>query len=430
MTDSPFTAIDVHLKHIVFGDLAPAAQKAILLCFYRFFAEEKPNPDYQGFKKRLDRSRQAAGISTVQQAPFRYRRFAGDASLPRGCYYSLADSPSSNDNGTLLHELIAYCDHDKCGRVLATDACDPNFADDIARYGPPHISVGERTIILAIYAEPVVGGELLREVQNLSLPAPDGWVRISIPYRTQQLSLDKVVDLRDAITREWIAQQLEHGLPGLAYQYGSVVSSQLISHGEPAKVDSRLWLDGYARPEEKRVITFGPADEWDHRCYGGPGGFFDILPYLVFGTNGGSPVTDAIGRWLRRLGANGLIYPSARNDVSCVYDHGKLVSWSGWNLVDFRGAPPPDWMPCLIVEPDSWRFQPGDMLVGGEKVENATEENGYDIQGRSEGPMAGSWWIKGRSKQTKDRFYILQRARVAGEEMRAELARQLAQAGR
>lgn len=276
MTDTPFTSIDVHLKHVVFSDLAEAAQKAILLCFYGFFAEEKPNPDYRGFAKRHARVMQTSGISSFRQAPFRYRRFAGDAALPRGCYYSLADSASGNDYGTLLHELIAYCDHDKCGRVLTTDACDPGFADDIARYGPPHISLDERTITLAIHAEPIVGGELLREVENLPPQAPDGWVRISVPCRTQQIKLDKVIDLRDAATREWMAQQLEHGLPGVAYQYGPVISGQLQSRDKPAEVDSQLFFDGYPRPEgvDKSAITFGPADEWDHRCYGGPGGFF------------------------------------------------------------------------------------------------------------------------------------------------------------
>jgi hypothetical protein len=432
MPDTPFASIDLHLKYIALADLGPAAERAMQLCFYGFFAEEKANVDYQRFNERLKEWRQDSGIKFGgQQPPFRYRRFAGDSTLPRGCYYSLADGASGNDHGTLLHELVAYCHHDTCGRVVATDVFDPGFADDIAKHQVGCLSVDERAINLMIFAEPIVGGELLREVQDLS-PPQGNWVRISVPYRTKREFVDKVIDLREIETRDWIVQQLERGLPGVAYQYGSVVSSQLTTGDKPAEVDSQLWLNGYPSAEgvEQSLITFGPCDEWDRRSYGGPGGFFDILPYLVFGTNGGSPVTDAIGRWLRGLGANGLVYPSTRNDVSCVYHEGRLESWTGWNFVDYRSAPPPDWRPRLIVEPDSWRFQSGEIMVGAGEVKNATIANGYDIQQHGVGPTAGSWWIKGRSRTTKDRFYLLQQARIAGEEMRYELRRALAKAER
>ena len=83
MTDTPFTSIDVYLKNIAFADLGAAAQRAMQLCFYGFFAEEKPNPDYQRFHDRLEKVRQGSGMLIDRQPPFRYRRFAGDAGLPR-----------------------------------------------------------------------------------------------------------------------------------------------------------------------------------------------------------------------------------------------------------------------------------------------------------------------------------------------------------
>ena len=53
-------------------------------------------------------------------------------------------------------------------------------------------------------------------------------------------------------------------------------------------------------------------------------------------------------------GRRALIYPSARNEVVCFYNQETLVEWSGWNLVDYRGAPEPDLGLRLIVDPDSW----------------------------------------------------------------------------
>jgi hypothetical protein len=61
-----------------------------------------------------------------------------------------------------------------------------------------------------------------------------------------------------------------------------------------------------------------------------------------------------MGRWFRQIGANALIYPSARTDVECILHNGKVTLSRGWNLVDYRGAPEPDQAARIIMAPDSW----------------------------------------------------------------------------
>lgn len=50
---------------------------------------------------------------------------------------------------------------------------------------------------------------------------------------------------------------------------------------------------------------------------------------------------QAVGQWLRRNGANGLIFPSARSNAFNTVVSGTPVEWGGWNLVVYSGADEP-----------------------------------------------------------------------------------------
>jgi hypothetical protein len=72
--------------------------------------------------------------------------------------------------------------------------------------------------------------------------------------------------------------------------------------------------------------------------------FRDILPELLNQNYGGSTGSNmrlqAIGAQLRKAGVKGLIFPSARSDVSVTYKNGQLVDSHGWNMVAYRGRAP------------------------------------------------------------------------------------------
>ena len=54
--------------------------------------------------------------------------------------------------------------------------------------------------------------------------------------------------------------------------------------------------------------------------------------------NGGDGLTNAIGSYLRTIGVEALIFPSARSDTYVEFRNGELVDFGGWNLVDYRNA--------------------------------------------------------------------------------------------
>lgn len=66
--------------------------------------------------------------------------------------------------------------------------------------------------------------------------------------------------------------------------------------------------------------------------------FYDLIPTLMHPALGGSDVTHAVGSWMRSSGVNGLVFPSARSDVSVTIEDGELVDCHGWNFVDYRTA--------------------------------------------------------------------------------------------
>jgi hypothetical protein len=55
----------------------------------------------------------------------------------------------------------------------------------------------------------------------------------------------------------------------------------------------------------------------------------------------GNAVTDVFALFLRRLGCEVIVFPSARCDNGVVFNDGAIVDFWGWNAVDFRGAPLP-----------------------------------------------------------------------------------------
>jgi hypothetical protein len=55
---------------------------------------------------------------------------------------------------------------------------------------------------------------------------------------------------------------------------------------------------------------------------------------------GGNGPTRIAGQWLRALGADALVFPSARSDSEVTVENGEVVSFAGWNLVDYREAEP------------------------------------------------------------------------------------------
>jgi len=89
------------VQYIDFSKLDPLKRAALEFGFGRFFTEELPNDFAREFLTARYAAQEQSGIriETSEEVPFRYRRFAGDATLPRGRYFSVSDSPVGDDHG-------------------------------------------------------------------------------------------------------------------------------------------------------------------------------------------------------------------------------------------------------------------------------------------------------------------------------------------
>jgi len=101
MNGFPFSTVSLHLKYIDFSKLDPLKRATLEFGFGRFFTEELPNDFAREFLTARYAAQEQSGIriETSEEVPFRYRRFAGDATLPRGRYFSVSDSPVGDDHG-------------------------------------------------------------------------------------------------------------------------------------------------------------------------------------------------------------------------------------------------------------------------------------------------------------------------------------------
>lgn len=225
------------------------------------------------------------------------------------------------------------------------------------------------------------------------------------------------MDLRQPSVQAWLCERLsKKGLPGASFEYATHVSQRLtwVEAVSTDSVERERLESADGMPFNGVEIAFGPCDSWDERRYTGPDNFVGLLPYLIFGTRGGSPVTDAIGRWLRAARVEALIYPSARNDVACEVQGECVIHTAGWNLVDYRESPAPNRSLFSIIQPDSWRFP---SAPHGETIRR------YDVRlPPAWAPNAGSLWVRDQAELLCSSVAANQRMVGAGAQMRRALA--------
>lgn len=380
----PFSRFSGFLKSLrpsLFGD---AAKTAVEFAFPMFF--ETPVSNARESKKWLRNAGRARKIKGSQE-PYRYRRFAGGPSLLRDRYYTVCDNLEGNDKKTLFYELMAYYDPGKAGLLIPFDGLDTEerdkvvhvFSIDVSKFVAQAINIvfidDDRDTLTPIFRTGVV----LKDEYNLAV--------VSLPYGVEQKTIDNVIDLRLPDTQAWFTKNVLSHLPKTVYVYDDAyVASLHVGRSRPKSLKEsdveKIKADGGLG----KTIVSAPSAGWNGEVLLGPENFFGLLPYLTFPDLGGSPITEVIGAWLRCLGANGLVYPSARNDLAVMITNGVMTSSGGWNFVDYRGSPPPEDVGRMIYEPDSWSY-----LDEGSEPEFATDQS-------------GSWRFIGRSQRTAQVF--------------------------
>ncbi len=247
------------------------------------------------------------GFSQTSDSEKRYnrnrRRYAGDllsfwelkeSDLPRGRYHALL-TPHGHDGGLLREELLNYADSNITGDFAILDGLQ---AGEFAKLGlsePMDAIAGvmvrteDAIQMFDQFARQHNSDMVTRYLQSNS----SIFCALMNTIRTE-LRVDRCFDLRRPVAREWLYETFRDGCPEIT---------------------------GTAE-------TFPGKD------------FLDMLPSLSQTSNGGGLLSQAVGVVLRRLGAEGLVFPSARKSVQATLYRGELIDWDGWNFVDYRGAPP------------------------------------------------------------------------------------------
>jgi hypothetical protein len=217
------------------------------------------------------------------------RRFAGDFTLSRGSYYSVCNDEYGNDRGTLVGELSAYRVPALTGDIVVHDLVMPEQADLLHQHcdAPAGFVVelrptekGPNPVTLKLW-----------QANLIALDDPTMGVVIFMPLAIERIDVPQVLDLRQLEAQQWLARFLPEG-------------NDILSMPNAGKVEL----------------------------------FMEMLPSLLTPDRGGSDLTDSIGFLLRRSGVNGLVFPSARSDVTCEFLNGRLHDFKGWNFVDYRSS--------------------------------------------------------------------------------------------
>lgn len=306
----PLSRFDGFTRQVKAAELDPLRKTALLFGFPIFLGRPKA---FEHAEHPAIRELRNAGHSGTEGSPFARRRFSGDGSEPlsRARYHSVCIDGQHGDHGTLVAELNAYSAPSITGYVVARDSGDPKTIEVVFRGLP-----GDPNPLYLAAADSLRFAAFLGQFPNeatelkalLEICRVDGLVSdsnemvVSIPCQIQRLLIDRCLDLRLPESRVWMLEFFRHPPEGL--------------FGEALQILAQL-----------HEFPRAPIETWK-----------DLLSAVNAATYGGNPLTDIFATFLRNVGADALVYPSARNDYEATMRHGRLYSHFGSNLVDYRGS--------------------------------------------------------------------------------------------
>lgn len=372
--DIPFTRFEGWLKCMRPVDLDEHQRIALQLTFGRFFEQ----PETDAAVVAADELFRGGGL---REQPFAFRRFAGGRDLPSGRYYAVCNDDTGDDGDSLRSELLSYIDLKACGPLSVWDLTDPmmrgvmlahSIREPSARPFGPSVAVtfhSERGVTSPFYsalkhAHATARGPLVHTDDNFT---------VYFPLRVDRVSIEKTIDLRLEHVREWFAARVFGGLPTACYIYGRNVAgaNEIFDILRVARPELHIDVN-----DVQRVMTLAANDTAEaerlandrHQflLYGAhPEGvgnevhaptrtFSTLLALLMFHPRGGSPITEAIGCWLREIGADALVFPSARTNTELDVEDGTIRRMCGWCLVDYRNAPLPRRVLRIVQDPATY----------------------------------------------------------------------------
>ncbi len=359
MNEIPFRRFEGFLKQHSHESLSPLEQELFEALFPSFegddeaekaFAEWKNNPLLEAL----------GGLITAAPGERRQRRYAGN-NFPRRRYYAVASDSDGNDNQTLAHELRAYRNPIDYGMVEVIDlagGCNLMLKSETIELPPRQ---GIAVLIHNLDLLP----DKFRAMPFQPLPSlKDNPIFLyRFPYNVSHKTIERVIDLRYPSVQKWFFEAFR--IPS------EQTDSKVIENvPDPTIAHSRFHL------------VNGRATA--------PASFWKMLPTLMNpDLGGGNPGTTGstvqlIGHWMRQHQVGAFIYPSARCDVTALFQNGELHEFYGWNLVHYEDCEPIYGRANIHVitfDPSPWAW--------------VAFEDGIKLHVAPDGEMTGSFKVDG-----------------------------------
>lgn len=290
----PLTQFDAVVKQLSTADLPPDFRQVFnyLLPHWQETTKIEWSDELHRYSKAgLLSMRMDHGSGDIDRFTRRYRRFGGETDLPRERYSTICFTEEGDDDGTLVNEIRTYHDPILSGCADFFDLSVKKFKAIHDSIGMPASGVDQFVVLLRSYA----ASDRLPDVLKHALNAGNSFI-ISIPLTIKQVSIDRVLDLRNPEAATWFART-----------FGSL------------------------------ELDFGPVKYRPFLNRPTVSSFREVLPETLVQDLGGGGFTQIAGEYLRLAGINGLVFPSARSNCSVSVVDGAVASYAGWNFVDYRG---------------------------------------------------------------------------------------------
>jgi hypothetical protein len=341
----PFSTFVGDVKQLETNFKLPLMRELFDCCFSAFAAIDRMYADLK--RQGIDTIVSAAGAEFNFGS--RPRRFAGGPGLAPDSYFTLCDGGRTFvDGGTLRDELTAYFSAASGMTPLIFDPKVEKWLIDYLRTNSS-ARMSEEDLAYPFYyiryqiERATEANDPLRQSKPPLVPGET----IGITYGVRQFAceLERIVDLRLPDTQEWFHETFVG-----------------------------LELDNEQRAAEEVELSFPPKSPLKS--------FRELLPVIVsLETGGGMIFGQAVGQWLRRHGANGLIFPSARSNAFNRV-RGEPIDWTGWNLVVYADAEPPV-SANLFGRMATWRDRDHDH-IRIKYVDDGLERGSFSIRGARE----------------------------------------------
>ena len=289
----PTSTFHSFVKQVKPSALSISEQNFLNAAFGGFLAGVQPAGDLLALMASI-----TPNVSHENRLP---RRYDGDRTLPHGRYYTVCKNAEGDDGGTLGRELKFYKDAQIAeGHIEVYDPVVTEQRDMIGRLAMS-TSARERIVVNFIP---------FAQAANTAVPRS---FHLSLPVEIEEVSVDKVLDLRRPAALDW----LFHTIPKLHFILGD--------NGERQP----------CFPFRKQLTAVG-----------------ELLPSLIDQQRGGGNFDKLVGLYLRQIGVSGLVFPSARNDAFTRVVATEPDDYHGWSFVEYRDAPQPEIVAFIELRPE------------------------------------------------------------------------------